>query len=466
MRAASMLVALRSPIARHQSVRQNGSRQDWRRFCAMAGFVVGLVPLAAAAQTTEPLLPTPVAPSGPQAPAAPGQPTIAGQTVIQRPRPDYDPIGMRVGDFFWFPHAEVDEVFNSNIFALPSPTSDLITVLQPGFDLLSSLPRNAINLHAGAAAGFYARDPTQNTATGFVSTDGRLDIDAQSRFFGSAGVAHLYTPRTSPNSPGAAAEPLTYNSYTAAFGYEQTGRRVGYEADVAVTAAQYNPIPLVGGGSTSQSSSNSIIPQAAMRVSYEFIPDYRAYVRASGSVYDYLVTPPGGVSFDSTVYRVDAGLQILPRHLIYGEVYAGYLIQSFHTSSLGSTSALDVGGRLVWNVTPLTTLNFNAIRAFQSTNPTSGTGAGYLQSVFLASADHELRHNILLNARAGFENDSYQGISRNDNIIYAGAAVRYLLNRNLYLAGSYAYQKRTSSGSAAGIPYSQSIVMLRLGAQF
>jgi hypothetical protein len=467
MRAASMLGALRSAIVRDQAGRQNGSRQDRRRLCAMAGLLVGLLPLAAAAQTTEPLLPLPAAPSGPQAPAAPGQPTIAGQTVTQRPRPDYDPIGMRVGDFFWFPHGEVDEVFNSNIFALPSPISDFITVLQPGFDLLSSLPHNAVNLHAGAAAGFYARDPTQNTATGFVSTDGRLDVDAQSRFFGSAEVAHLYTPRTSPNSPGAAAEPATYNNYTAAFGYEQTGRRVGYEADVAVTAAQYNPIPLVGGGSVSQSASNTIIPQATLRVSYEFIPDYRAYVRASGSVYNYPNTAPGGVSFDSTIYRVDAGLQILPRHLIYGEVYAGYLIQSFHTSSLGSTPALDVGGRLVWNVTPLTTLNFNAVRAFQSSNPTSGTtGRGYLQSVFLASVDQELRHNILLNARAGYENDSYQGTSRNDNIISAGAAVRYLLNRNLYLAGSYSYQKRTSSGSAAGLPYSQSIVMLRLGAQF
>jgi hypothetical protein len=150
------------------------------------------------------------------------QPTYAGQTVTQRPRPDYDPIGLRVGDFFWFPHGEVDEEFNSNIFALQSPTSDFITVLQPGFDLLSSLPRNAFNLHGGAAAQFYARDPTQNTATGFASADGRLDVDAQSGFFGNAQLAHLYIPRTSPNSPGNAAVPVTYNSYLAGFGYQQS----------------------------------------------------------------------------------------------------------------------------------------------------------------------------------------------------------------------------------------------------
>jgi hypothetical protein len=458
-----MPAAVRSAIAWD---RQDGSRRHWRRFCAMAALGAGFLPLAAAAQSTEPLLPLPAAPSGPRAPAAPGQPTVAGQTVTSRPRPDYDPIGMRIGDFFWFPHAEVDEVFNSNIFALRSPTSDFITVLQPGFDLLSSLPRNAINLHAGAAAGFYARNPTQNTATGVVSADGRLDLDAQSGFFGNALLAHLYTPRTSPNSPGGAAEPVTYNNYAAGLGYRQTGLRLGYEADLAVLGTQYNPVPLIGGGTASESAANSIIPQATLRVGYEFIPDYRAYVRASGSVYNYPNTPPGGVSFNSTVYRVNTGLEILPRHLIYGEVYVGYLTQNFHTSGLPSTSTPDAGGRLVWNVTPRTTLNFNAVRTFQTTNPTSGTGAGYLQSVMTASVDHELRHNILLNAGAGYENDSYQGISRNDNIFSAGAGVRYLLNRNLFLAGSYSYQQRSSSGRAAGTPYSQSVVMLRLGTQF
>jgi hypothetical protein len=458
-----MPAAVRSAIA---GDRQSGSRRHRRQLCALAALAVGLVPLVAAAQSTEPLLPVPAAPIGPQAPAAPGQPTVAGQTVTSRPRPDYDPIGMRIGDFFWFPHAEVDEAFNSNIFALQSPTSDFITVLQPGFDLLSSLPRNAINLHAGAAAQFYARDPTQNTATGFVSADGRLDVDAQSGFFGNVQVAHLYTPRTSPNSPGNAAEPVTYNSYAAGFGYRQTGLRFGYDANVAVLATQYYPVAVTGGGTASQNTSNSIIPQAALRGTYEFIPDYLAYVRATGSVYNYPNTPPGGVSPDSTVYRVDAGLQILPRHLIYGEVYAGYLTQNFHNSNLGSTSTPDAGGRLVWNVTRLTTFNFNGIRTFLTTNPTSGTGSGYLQSLVTASVDHELRHNILLNVIAGYENDSYQGVSRSDNVFSAGAGIRYLLNRNLFLAGSYSYQQRTSSGTSAGTPYSQSIVMLRVGTQF
>jgi hypothetical protein len=436
-----------------------------RRAGAAFGLALGLTPFAAAAQVTEPLLPLPPAPTGPVAPAAPGQPTFAGQTVTSRSRPDFDPLGLHFGDFFWFPHGEVDEEYNSNIFALPSATSDWITVLQPGFDLLSSFPQNAFNLHAGAATQFYARNPTQNTATGFVSTDGRLDVDANSGFFGDATLAHLYIPRTSPNSPGNAAEPVTYNSYSATVGYAQTGLRLGYEGDLAVGGAQYNAVPAIGGGVIPQSSSDVITPQATLRVSYEFIPDYLAYVRASGTFYDYTHPLPGGLNFDSTVYRVDAGLQVLPRHLIYGEVYAGYLTNVFQTSSLGTTNAPDAGGRIVWNPTGLTTLTVNGLRIFQTTNPTvTGIGTGYLASVVTASVDHELRYNLLVNATAGYENDSYTNITRTDNVFSAGASVRYLLNRNLYVGGSYNYYQRSSN--ASGVGFSQSIVMLRLSTQF
>lgn len=43
------------------------------------------------------------------------------------------------------------------------------------------------------------------------------------------------------------------------------------------------------------------------------------------------------------------------------------------------------------------------------------------------------------------------------NVFSAGAGVKYLLNRNLYLGGAYSYQQRNSIGTAAGRSYAQSI---------
>jgi hypothetical protein len=446
-------------------------RRGQGRKCPLAALclvIVGLAPLGAVAQTTEPLLPVPPPPSGPQAPAAPGQPIFPGQTVTQRPRPELDPIGLHAGDFFWFPRAEFDEAYNNNIFATPSPTtSDLITVLQPSFDLLSSLPRNAVNLHAGAAFQEYAIHPAQNTQSGFGAVDGRLDVDAGSWLYGGAQLAHLYQPRTSPDSPGNAAEPVTYNGYTANAGYMQTGLRLGYQAEIAVNGVRYNAVPLIGGGILPQSANDVNIYQAALRGNYELVPDYQGYIRFAENLRIYPVPSPSGVSLNSQGYRVDLGLQILPAGLAYGEIYAGYLSQNFFTSRLAPISGLDAGGRLVWNVTRLTTATFNAFRTVNTSNSTiSNTGTGYLDSAVVVNIDHELLHNLLLNANAGYENDAFQGVSRTDNVLSAGASVKYLLNRNLYLGASYSYQQRTSGGSAAGTPYAQSILMLRLSTQF
>ncbi|MGH7032056.1 MAG: outer membrane beta-barrel protein [Stellaceae bacterium] len=94
------------------------------------------------------------------------------------------------------------------------------------------------------------------------------------------------------------------------------------------------------------------------------------------------------------------------------------------------------------------------------------TGAGYLSSAATVNVDHELRHNLLLNANAAYENDAYQLVSRTDNVFTVGIGMKYLLTRDLYLGAAYSYQQRASNGSAAGLPYSQSVVMLRVSTQF
>lgn len=429
--------------------------------------IAGTFAQGAAAQISEPLLPLPVVPTLPQVPVAPGQlPEIPGQTVMQRPRPDLEPIGLRAGSFFWFPRAELDEQYNNNIFATQNNTvDDAITVLQPGFDLLSNLPRNAINLHAGAVLQHYAVNPSQSTEEGYAGADGRLDVTANSDFHGAAQVAHLAVPRTSPLSPGNAAEPLTYNQVKADVGYTQARLRLGYAADLAVQSVQYNSVPAIGGGTIPESAADVTTAQAALEVNYLFIPDFQGYARGSGTLYRYPNLPPSGINFDSTVYRGDFGLRVLPRHLIYGEIYVGYLSQVFNQSSLGSVNEPDAGGRLVWNVTPLTTLTFRGLRSFETTNPAlGGIGAGFLSSRVAANVDHELRHNLLVSAYADYENDKFQGVTRTDNVYSVGTSIKYLLNRNLYLGAEYDYQQRASTLS--GSSYARSLVTVRLSTQF
>ena len=204
--------------------------------------------------------------------------------MATRPHPEFDPIGLRLGNFFWFPHAELEGSYNSNIFATPTnPTSDLIGTLAPSFDLLSDFPRNALNLHGSSALQSYANHPAQNTQDGTVTVDGRLDVSAGSSLYGNASVAHLNIPYGSPNSPGSIAQPVTYWEYIARAGYVQGMRRFSYQVDVGVDAAQYNAAQLVGGGVLPQSSQDASISSAAVRAGYELVPDYVGCIRAQAA---------------------------------------------------------------------------------------------------------------------------------------------------------------------------------------
>lgn len=436
--------------------------------CCLAAFcllVIALRPLDALAQITGSLLPYAAPPSAPQAPRTP-----------------YDPIGLRLGDFFWFPRAELDEAYNSNIFATPTSTTyDLLTAFTPSFDLLSIFPRNALNLHGSSLLQVYADHPAQNTQDGFVSTDGRIDVTAQSSFYGNAQVAHQHISYGSPNSPGNIAQPVTYWDYIANAGYRQEGRRFAYQVDIGVQAAQYNAAPLVGGGVSPQSSQDATVSSAAVRGSYEIIPDYLGYIRFGSSLYDYWHTAPGGTRANFSTYRADVGLQIRPRHLISGEAYAGYLIQQPAQSSVGSTSTPDFGGRLTWSITQLTTLNLTGLMTFNTGTPGSATfistatpgstilitgsaGNSYLSRTITATADHELLRNLLVNLNATYGNFTFQGITRTDNFFTVGAGLRYLVNRNLFLGGSYLFTQYTSTIPRSS--FNQNILTLRVGTQF
>jgi hypothetical protein len=444
------------------------------RWC-LSGFclvIAGMLPLGAVAQITEPLLPPvpgPAPPSAPEAPSATPPSSFAGETVTGRSRPEFNPLGLHLGEFFWFPRAELDESYNSNIFATTtSPTADLITAFSPSFDLVSIFPRSNFDLSGSATFQDFADHPSQNTQTGTVSASGGLNVTSGSSLFANAQVSHPYISYGSPNSPGGITQPVTYWNYVARAGYQQGGRRISYGVDAGVSAAQYNAVPLVGGGISPQSSQNSLVPDAALHASYEITPDYFGFIRIDGSRYNYLRAT---TSANSTTYRADLGLQILPRHVIFGSVYAGYLVQNYAQSSPGSTSFPDYGGELVWTVTPLTTLTFDGLRTFYTGTPSNGTtagvgpaGNGYLASSVGVRADHELLRNLLLTLNATYEIDNFQGITRTDNVISAGAGVTYLINRYLFLGGSFAYYQRSST--FVGSSYNQDIVMLRVGTQF
>jgi uncharacterized protein (PEP-CTERM system associated) len=91
-------------------------------------------------------------------------------------------------------------------------------------------------------------------------------------------------------------------------------------------------------------------------------------------------------------------------------------------------------------------------------------GNSYLSRAFSASVNHQLLPNLQLGLIGTYINNTFQGVSRADNVFIVNATVRYQVNRNLYLGGDVYYTQQSSTG--AGGSFSQNIFTLRAGTQF
>ena len=343
----------------------------------------------------------------------------------------------------------------------------------PSFDLVSNLTQNAIEVSGGAALGRYSSHTSENYDDAFGAVNGRIDMTALTHFLAGVRIDRLHEPRTAPDAPGNAATPVRYTTATGNIGVEQTGTRIGYQVDGIVTRSDYEAPPAVGGGSVFQSDRNVTGFEGVVKGTYEFYPDYQAYVRGSGNSQQYDHAAGNGIPIrDSTGYRLDVGLRLDLTGLTYAELYAGWLQQDFRAIQFSSIGGIDFGASIVWNFTTLDTLKLNSTRTANNSNAEIGAGGpgtalspGYLATTETLSVDHEVLRNLLFNINGSYETDAWRNINRNDRLVGIGLGAKYLMNRNLYLGFTWNYYDRYSSGALSTTPYSQNIFLFRLSTQ-
>ena len=448
---------------------------------ARTSFAAGLVtasvllwPAVSAAQF-DPFLPVPIPPVGPAQPAPETLAPQRAQTVTDRQRPLFDPLGVRIEEFFLYPRLELDESYNDNIFATSSGTkSDFITDLKPRVDLVSNFGAHSFNVSAGADIGWYATHTTENYQDAFASTSGRYDIDQGQHIFAAAEIDRLHVARTSPNFPNVtpgslAAEPPIYTTYRAGVGYAQDALPVTYRGDLSVIRSEYQAVPAIGGGLLSQDDQNNTTYTLGLQGGYSLDPNWAVFARGTGNFRDFdhaasAVNPKR----NSAGYHADVGARI-DFGVIYGEAYLGYLEQMYQNSAYRTIRGVDGGARVVWNFTGLDTLQLNAVRTVndlsQSVFGPGFTATGYLHSFVGLSLDHELLRNLLLNGNVAYINDAFKGVNRTDSGVDLGIGAKFLVRRELYLGATYTYAHRDSSGSFAGQSFNQNIIMLRIATQ-
>lgn len=393
-----------------------------------------------------------------------------GQTVADRPRPDYDPIGWRVGSFILYPDLDIIGTFNSNILGQASkPLSDYIVALQPAADLKSDWNNNALNFHADGTFNKYTEHSDQDYNDYTFSSDGRLDIDRSAILFGGVGYSVRHQPVYSPNNLGSVvpglqtAVPEQYSDLSARAGGQKTFNRLSFRLDATYDQYSFSDVASSSGANVPFHLENYNEEQFILRSAYELFPLSEVYILTKYDIRNHdFSSDLFGFNRNSTGFTTAAGAKYDLTGIIFVDAYAGYFQQNYKDSRLPSLNGPTFAAKLTWNVTRLTTVTGSLTRGVAESDLPGVSG--YVATVGEAHVDHELLRNLILRASAGWEEDVFQGINRTDDYYAAGVGAKYLINRNFSLSLDYSFQVRNSTQNVNN--FSASIVALRLSSHF
>lgn len=143
--------------------------------------------------------------------------------VLARQRPEYDAKGLPLGAFRLFPQVALRGSYDTNVFRQQAVRrSDTSVNVAPSASLRSEWSNHAVEAHVSADIAKYRKLSSEDTTDFNFGGAGRLDVLRSLQLTADGDYSWLHEPRSSPDSPGFAAEPTEYSRTTGNFelGYQ------------------------------------------------------------------------------------------------------------------------------------------------------------------------------------------------------------------------------------------------------
>jgi hypothetical protein len=382
-----------------------------------------------------------------------------GAGVLDRPKPELDPLGVRAGGFLIFPKVELGTTYDDNVFATENDKEgDFLFQVLPTVRVESDFSRHLLRFSAGADVARYVDNTSENYIDYFFTGGGRYDVTGDASLSTNVAYRKAHEERGDPDSPSSASEPIEFSRTSADLGYQQRFNRVTGRVGVGAENEDYDDVTSVTGGTLDQDDRDNWAYFATGQIGYDLYPGYQPFLRFTytRTEYDEGIEKP-----DSDTYEAVVGTTLDLTNLLTGEVFIGYLTRDYDEESFEDFTGLAFGLSLDYAVTQLTSLSANVSHAVEEGFGTTPNPRE--TSTFRVGIDHELLRNVTLSALAQYKMDDYQNTDQEDDFYLVQASATYNINRNFYLRGTYSYTMRDSNQT--GGDYDRNLFLLRVGAQ-
>jgi hypothetical protein len=383
-------------------------------------------------------------------------------SVRQRPRPDYEAIGIKAGGFTVYPRVTLSAEHDDNIYATAiDEESDTVWRVKPEVSARSNWSRHALGAYAGASINRHADFETEDTEDYTVGVNGRLDIERGTNITGSLQYQDLTEPRTAPTSPSAATKPVEYTLVTTTLGAVKEFNRLRLVGAFDSKSYDYSDAHNAAGGVIEQDTRDRDEFRYSGKVEYAVSPDTALFLALVGNKKDYDLAIAGR---DSDGYVATVGANFELSQAIRGSLEGGYMKQSYDNPAFTDIDGFNALGRVEWFPTQLTTVTMTGARTIEESVAVGSQG--YIANTLTAGVDHELLRNVLLSAQGNYEKDDYRSIDRNDKRTGFNASATYLMNRSVAVVLTYSYLKQDSTGADKSSSFDDNKIAASLALQF
>jgi len=386
-------------------------------------------------------------------------------SVTERPRPDYDPLGINLGSFMLFPKVETGIGLTNNVYLTDgNRESDGFAVFNPSARLRSEWDRHQVQLNAAGAFRRFFNNSIRNEDSFNLGALGRLDVGDSLAFTGEAQYAQQFeTPITGDVDSSLAVlsqYKRDFQSLRAQYGVGQ-GRLI-----LAVDRSHFafDSIRLPTGTVIDQQNRDRTLSRVTAQAEYALTPSVSFYGQANygDTNYDTQLSP-GIANRDSDSYRFIAGSNFDLSALVRGTIGAGYIRRDYNSPLYKDVDGLSVEAKVEYFPTELTTYGLGLRRVIEDSN--IGDTNAYFDNRASLRVDHELLRNLILNAIAEYAQQDFISSTRKTTFYRGSAGARYFLNRLLGLQLQLSYIKRDTTGDGLGQQFNEFRGQLTLVAQ-
>lgn len=393
--------------------------------------------------------------------------TAKDESVMERPRPQFDPLGIPIGGaaddpgspFILLPRLETEFGWESNVFREDkneNPEDDFFVHSQASLSLRSEFELHSLDITARGAVKRYFNKTNNDWNEAEILASGGLSISEEFSVSARIGSGFFHEERDDPDSPAADDNVNQFWRHTAFLSADFTPGDFLFRVEGGAELFDFRDN---GGINNDDRDYNNYVVRT--RVGYTLLPGITAFVEPEYNwrVYDQTFDD-NGLERDSEGWSVIGGVTYDLTGVAFLEVGAGYFEQDYEDPSFGDSNGWTAHAILTWNPTEVMTITGNVSRGVSET--TLNGVSGVVGTTAGLGLDYEITEQLLWNSLADFTWQDFTSSSREDELFRGRAGLIYLMNEYIETGVAYEYQQRWSNAPSEDFELHRLLLTLSL----